>query len=382
MKLPYYGGRKTAYVPSGNPYAGQTLATFASGTFSRSSDGTYLTSATDVAVATTNVLRSENRGDGYGAVPLFEGARTNLCIYSSDLGSWTVFTTNTGTTNFATSPLGTTTAARVQKPTTAGPGPYTAANIGGTKAGTLSVWVKNNGGATATRLRFSSTTGIALPITVSSTWVRWDAYRTFTGAASENISWEHRLDLPNTGNPSIGTGLDALAWGVQLEAVVTFPSSAIINNSGSSATRSADTLTLTTSQYNTTGLQAYPSLWYVYPCFASTDLVDGDSFTIASFGDANSRVRIRKASGSVTLDVLSGGSVVVSSSAITFSRHQQLAVTVRPAEGTIVTSGASTGNGTVTGTPWTFANSTLRIGGIVSSTGEAFSRIAQPVGVL
>lgn len=383
MKLPFFGGRHGVYVPSGNPYAGQVVAVFANGTFSRSSDGTYLTAAEAISVATSNVLRSENRGDGYGAIPLFEGARTNLCVLSSSLGGWTAGpATNAGTTDYGTSPLGTTTAARVEKSATGSYGPYVAANIGATKAGTISVWVKNNGGGTATRLRFSNSTGIALPITITSSWARASAYATFTGAASENLNFDHRANIPNAGDPVINTAVDALVWNVQLEAVATFPSSAIINNTYAGVTRSADTLTLTTAQYTAAAIQSFPTRWAVYPYFASSDLADGDSFTIASFGDANSQLRIRKASGSVKAEAVSGGSVVAASDAITFSRHQQLLITTRPAEGKIVTSGATTGDGTGVGTAWTFANSTMRVGGILSSTGEAFCRIAQPVGVL
>lgn len=54
------------------------LLPFASGTFSRPSDATQLSSATSLETVGSNVLRRENRGDGNGPVALFEGARTNL----------------------------------------------------------------------------------------------------------------------------------------------------------------------------------------------------------------------------------------------------------------------------------------------------------------
>lgn len=383
MKLPFFGGRHGVYVPSGNPYAGQVVAVFANGTFSRSSDGTYLTDAEAISVATSNVLRSENRGDGYGAIPLFEGARTNLCQYTNNIASWVTIANNLGYDAAGTSPLGTTTAGRILKNLGSNTAPAVAINIGGTKAGTLSLWAKDNGSSQpACRLRFSASTGIAIPYTPGATWVRYDAYDTFTGLANDFISFDTRANTPNAGNPALGATIDHLVWGVQLEAVVTFPSSVIINNTGSSATRSADTLTLSTAQYTAAAIQSFPTRWAVYPYFASSDLADGDSFTIASFGDANSQLRIRKASGSVKAEVVSGGSVVAASDALTFSRHQQLLITTRPAEGKIVTAGATTGDGTGVGTAWTFANSTMRVGGILSSTGEAFCRIAQPVGVL
>lgn len=379
MSLPFFGGRRYSFVSQG--LSGVTLATFANGTFSRSSNGTYLTSATTVAEASTNVLRLEDRGDGNGSVPLFEGARTNLAVYSSSLGSWTAGpATNSGTTNYGTSPLGTTTAARLVKSATGSFGPYSGANIGGTKAGTLSVWMTNNGGGTATRLRFSFASGIALPITIPSAWSRFSTYTTFTGAASDFISFDHRANIPNTGDPVINTAVDALVWGVQLEAVVTFPSSAIINNSGASATRSADTLTLTTAQYNAAMLDR-PWRFDVYPYFSSTDHQDGETYWLYSFGGANDGIYITKSGGNATVAVVTGGVVRVSSSTITWSRHQKLTVTVTPAAGQVTIAGATTGNGTQTGTAYTFPSSTLRVGGILSGTGEAFCRISQPVGV-
>lgn len=383
MGLPFFGGRRGLYVPQGNPYAGQTLVVYASGTFSRSSSGTYLTSTTTVAEASTNVLRLEDRGDGNGSVALFEGARTNLCAYSDQLGLWTPFTAdNVGYSAAGTSPLGTTTAGRARKQLGSAPGPYVAGTIGATKAGTLSLWAINNGSTQPTnRLRYSYTSGIGLTYTPGASWARYSTYATFTGTTPENISFDTRSNLPNTGDPSLGSIIDHLVWGVQLEAVVTFPSSVIINNSGASATRSADTLSLTTAQYNTAALLTLPWRFDTYPYFATSDLIDGDEFWLFSFGGSTSGIRIRRASGNTRVEVLDGGSVVVSSDPLTFSRHQKLTVTVRPAAGSVTVAGATAGNGTVVGTAWAFDSATLRVGGILSGTGEAFCRISQPVGV-
>lgn len=362
-------------------YAGVTLATFSGGTFSRSSNGTYLTSATAVSEASTNTLRSENRGDGYGAIPLFEGARTNLVQYTDQLTSWVSIANNTGTSAYATSPLGTTTAGRVLKSLGPNTAPAIAINIGATKAGVLSFWAKDNGSTqNSSRVRFSYTTGIAVPYTPPTTWTRYDAYATFTGLASDYVSWDTRSNTPNTGDPGLGSTIDHLTWGVQLEAVVTFPSSVIINNSGASATRSADTLTLTTAQYNA-ALRSVPWQTYALPYFSDTDLANGNEHWLYSFGDANSGVRIRKASGNTKVEVLSGGAVVVASSALTFSRHQRLSIVVNPASGGVTVSGATSGSGSASGSAYTFANSTLRVGGINGANNEAFCRISEPVGV-
>lgn len=387
MSLPFFGGRRGLYVPQGNPYAGQTLVVYASGTFSRSSSGTYLTSATTVAEASTNVLRLEDRGDGNGAVALFEGARTTYANYSSSLGSWISIANNTGTTNYATSPLGTTTAGRVLKTGAASNCPLGQAltlTIG--QRIVVSFWLKGTAtSGESFRCGYGNTTyALAAAFVKSVTpaaWTFYSAAATVQGAVENRWNFEGRLNYPNTGDPSLTSGLDALFWGGQIEVDTAFPSSHVINNSGSSATRSADTLSLTTAQYNTAALLSLPWAFDAYPYFATSDLIDGDEFWLFSFGGATSGIRIRRASGNTRVEVLDGGSVVVSSDPLTFSRHQKLTVTVRPAAGSVTVAGATSGNGTVVGTAWAFDSATLRVGGILSGTGEAFCRISQPVGV-
>lgn len=378
MGLPFFGGRRN-FVPQVS-YAGVTLADYTTGTFSRSSQATNLTSATTITVVGANVLRLEDRGDGNGPVAMFEGAATNLVAYSNLIGSWTLNGSNTGTSNATTSPDGTNNAGNVTKPSTPGTGPYLALNIGAITEGCISVWAKNNTGGTSTRLRFSFATGIALPITLTSGWARYDAYASFTGAANDYISFDHRADVPNTGDPAISVATDYYVYGVQLEAVSKFPSSLIPSNSGTSGARSADTLTLTTAQYNT-AIQSVPWTFDFYPRFANTECTNGDQRWLFSFGGANDGIYVDTTGGNVTVVVVAGGSIVAQSGALTFSRQQKITVTVRPATGALTVSGATTGNGTVTGTPWTFANSTLRVGGILSANNEAFCRISQPVGV-
>lgn len=80
-------------------------------------------------------------------------------------------------------------------------------------------------------------------------------------------------------------------------------------------------------------------------------------------------------------EIVSGGSVVTASSALTFSAHPQLVLTVVPSTGALTVAGATTGNGTASGTPFTFTEDTLRVGGVLSATSEAFGRITQPVSV-
>lgn len=377
MSLPFFGGG-CEFAPQS--LAGVPFVAFASGTFSRSSAGTYLTSASTIASAPNNVLRYENRGDGYGDVALFEPAGTNLCTYSHQLASWSQNANNNGYSNQATSPDGTANAGEVIKDATPFTGPYIAANIGGTKAGCISMWAKNNGGGTSTRLRFSFSSGIALPVTLTNTWTRYDAYSTFTGSASENFSFDHRANIPNTGDPAISVATDFYVYGVQLEAVNKFPSTLIINNTGASGTRSADVLTFTTAQY-LSALRSAPFTYRFYPRFAHTDTTAGDAYWHYSFGGSSDGIYVDSTGGNCTVIVKAGGAIKAQSSTLTFSRHQQIALTVRPGLGQLTVAGATTGNGTVTGSAFTFANAPLRVGGIYGASNEACARITPAVGV-
>lgn len=383
MSLPFFGGRRYSFVSQG--LSGVTLATFANGTFSRSSNGTYLTSATTVSEASTNVLRLEDRGDGNGSVPLFEGARTNRIFYSSNVGTWSNGPgTNRGTTNYATSPLGTTTAARVEKDTTATYGPILIGSPPTSTRFAVSCWCADNvsSAGKSTRIGVYNAPGVSLAITIPASWGFFSVSGTTSASANSGAypGFDHRVNYPTTGNPAITVACDFLLWGVQAEQGAWFPSSHIINNSGAAATRSADTLTLTTAQYNAAMLDR-PWKFDVYPYFSSTDHQDGETYWLYSFGGASDGIYLTKSGGNATVAVVTGGVVRVSSATITWSRHQKLTVTVTPAAGQVTVAGATTGDGTQTGTAYTFPSSTLRVGGILSGTGEAFCRISQPVGV-
>lgn len=381
MALPWLGIRGAAGYVTRRSYAGVVLADSANATFSRSTSRTYLTGATSIATANTNVLRYENRGDGNGSVPLYEDAATNTVSYSNLIGSWTPNGSNTGTSNATTSPDGTNNAGNVTKPSTPGTGPYLALNIGAIKEGCFSVWAKNNTGGTSTRLRFSFATGIALPITLTSGWARYDAYASFTGAANDYISFDHRADVPNTGDPAISVVTDYYVYGVQLEAARKFPSTLVPSNSGVATTGSADTETYSTSQYNAALLTA-PWQFTFYPRWAPpTDVTDGDARWFWSFGDSSNGIYADTTSGVTTIVVKVGGAVKVQSSGFTCSRHQGVTVTVRPGSGILTLAGATTGNGSTTGTAFAFPAANLRKGGIYGGANEACARISMAVGV-
>ena len=381
MGIPFFGGRNN-FVPQ-SPYLGVTLATFANGTFSRSSSGRYLTSASTVATASDNVLRLENRGDGYGSIALLEGARTNALSYSRATGSWTQNAPNhTGTNDYGVAPDGTTTAGRALKQTTASWGPshqQIALSAGSSVA--FSFWMSSNGGTSAGnsfRLGVDYNNGIAVKSTIPVGWT----YFTATGTTTNNnpsTGLDHRANLPSTGDPAISTLTDVLLWGVQVETGVLFSSSTIAS-AGTPTTRSADVLTLTTAQYNA-ALRSVPWTTNVYPLFANTDTTAGDAYWLYSFGGSSDGIYLNNTGGNVTVIVKVGGSTALQSSTITFSKHQQLTITVRPAAGSLTVSGATSGNGTVIGSSFSFPSSTLRVGGILSANNEAFCRISQPVGV-
>lgn len=357
----------------------ETLIDPTAGTFTRSSVATYRTSSTTLAIAGVDVPRYQNLGDGNGAVAYFEGARTNVVAYANDLGNWTQAASNTGTSNAATSPDGTSNAANVVKGATPAIGPYLlGVNIGATAAGTLSLWCKNNGGGSTSRLTFSFNTGIRCEASLTSSWQRISVYATFTGATNSYVSFDHRVNVPNPGDPAISSATNFYVYGVQLEAAL-FASSAIITT-GAAATRATDIRTLTTAQYKSR-VATDPSQGYFIPAWGSSQTASGQEFWIHSFGGANSGLRLRNNAGAVKLECVDGGSVQVASNTLTYNPFQKISYIQRPSTGTIEISGATTGNGAVVGSSFAYDASTCRIGGILSGSSEAFAAISPLVSI-
>jgi len=68
----------------------------------------------------------------------------------------------------------------------------------------------------------------------------------------------------------------------------------------------------------------------------------------------------------------------VLSNALTFSRNQELTITINPAAGSITVAGATTGNGTVVGTAWSTSEGDVKWGAAQVTTYECNGLISEP----
>lgn len=142
---------------------------------------------------------------------------------------------------------------------------------------------------------------------------------------------------------------------------------------GSSVTRPADSLTYAVGDWNT----ALATGSFSVEWCPNTDSGGINSvIDLLSFGGASDRIGI---SNTDAVIVIQAGATMVSTSPITYSRDQVITFTFRPASGQVVVAGASTGNGTYTGTAWTMPTAvTLRVGGRVGSTAECCGGLGNP----
>lgn len=356
-----------------------TLFSWTDLTFTRSTVATYQTSATTIADAAINALRYEDRGDGYGPLPLFEGASTNYVTRSESmyLGTGWTLQNCTGLLNVI-SPDGTVNGSRL---TSDGAGDYSRVYITSTHAGsvpqTCSVWIRDgaqNTGAHAHLFGLSDGTYNSDTAPYNLAWTRQDM--TVASIVANSAPFFH-ID-PALAAPGAASGDDIVLFGAQSEQL-RFPSSYIRATAGSTVTRGADTGTLAAGSVPTT---MKSGVWQlaVLPIFGSSDMVSGDIRVFVSFDDANNSLRIRHNGTDVKIEAYQASTVRAASLAITFSRHQRLLVTVNAAAGTVTVTGASTGNGAgATGTVWTWACATgIRVGGNYGATGEAFCRFELP----
>ena len=261
-------------------------------TFTRSSTGTYVGSDGLIKTAASNEPRFDHNpvtGESLGL--LIEESRTNLLTYSEQLdnGVWSL-TNGTVTANSVTSPDGTTTADAI----TPSASFRLRQNYTGTVTNpTFSVYVKPN---TATDISVSIVGSVEYEVTFNF------ATRTFNTIGSNVTQYGYHL-LPNgwyrvwigaasyTFTGANGPGFRGdfgsfYAWGAQLEAG-SFPTS-YIPTSGTTLTRSADTASITGTNF---------SSWYNQNAgtvlFQSDQVTTTDNVTAISISDGTSNQRIR-----------------------------------------------------------------------------------------
>jgi hypothetical protein len=343
------------------------------GQFDRVTSASYQTSASALTIASPDVLRLENRGDGNGALPLIERLVTN----------W-------GDTNFGSNFLSTGAGWILNSGATANPGNATGPdgtvnsastlNLAGNNASafrrslgnpnppantlvTLSLWILS-GRLFAGYIAKDGTTFVLNDWTGTGTWSRFSRSATNSGTNTLVLT----IDFQQfTG----GTAHSVVLYGYQLETGV-YPTSWMPNSAGGGPVqRFPDVLQYTPAQvpYH---LRARAWQRAVYPVWSDADLVDGDERWIGSFGSANEGLRFRRAAGATKVEAVSGGVVRAASQALTIARQAQVTVLVRPKSGLV------TVNGTPgpAGTAWEWPSGVnYREGGIVTASNELDGRL-------
>lgn len=342
----------------------EILLPFSFGSFSRSSNASFMTGARALSIAADNVLRLEDRGDGEGPAYLLEGAVTNLLAerqasnFSNTAGP--VINTLGGTSLID---------GRTQD-TVDWTSDFQIFDFSGSAyaAGhhTLSAWVKFLSGSCSNfRIADVHTHELKLDITDNpSDWTFYNA--TFNYPAARNGFQSYR----DTTNAATFT---SIIDGNQMQTGK-FPTSYVDVN-GASASTVADQLTFASGIWPSR-LASGRWVQNIWPYFAN-DEVDSDVVAL-SIGGADDELRYNATSDA--FEVFTSGVSRGVSSGLTFSRHQKLTLTWDWVARELTIAGATTGNGTVSLTStdeWPTA-ATIRWGGRQGGALECFARYSEP----
>ena len=390
------GGGK-AFV-FGGPLAtggGGAVATFIDlsswGTFTRSGEASYMVGAPTTGStqfmqwAASHVRRFEDRGDGNGKMLLLEGARENILYPTEHFQNiWASSGGLTITNNTTAAPDGEIDADRVQ---TTGVGDELYNLWFSQPSGvdyTGSVWRRSpSGTSSAQDMVAGGGNGTASAATVTTTWARATMKRTPHSSTTIGLWIGDGGNRTGYGGTTAGAR-DEVAWGAQLEQA-SFASSYIrtLDGATSRSTRSADIFSGSIASVPAAMVNGTFS-FDIAPIFSDAEGVRhaADQCIFSFAEDDSERIFFVVSGGSIYIRVTSGGATKVTSSALTFSAHQKLSVTINATAGSITVGGATTGSGTVTGTPWTrTTGSTMYVGARHGGTQPLFARLgpASPV---
>ena len=333
------------------------LATW--GAFVRDSSATFMDGASTsgntqfIRDAARNVRRFEDRGDGNGKMLLLEGSRKNWFTHSETFASWSAGSASI-TNDYGPAPDGTTTADRLQVASGGSGANFSLSGI------TPSIdWV-------GTLYRRSPTGTVSAQDLIGASSV-WPSANNSLGTTYERAVC---AALPSNSSTAVGMWVadardwsafggatagarDEVTWGRQLEQA-SFASSYIRSAAVGGTTRAADLLSGPISTVPATMING-TFAFDIAPIFSSAGGIrHATDQCIFSFAEDDSeRIFFVVSGGSIYIRVVSGGATKVTSNALAFSAHQKLTITINAAAGSISVSGATTGNGTVTGTSWT-----------------------------
>ncbi len=248
---------------------------------------------------------------------LIEGQATNYIPYSDFSTGVGVTAGVTKTSDFATAPDGTVTAARVQYNGSGAAGSYryyaTADTATAGQKRVLSVWLKSNNGTPTIRLNDNNNSWAS--ITLSSTWKRYY----LPGSGQAGSAWQPLIFSPVGDN----SAFDILVWGAQVEDGQ-FPTS-LIPTSGAAVTRAADAASIDVSKiWNASEgtivceadfgpvSSAYQTILDMSGNSFQIYRTPAGNFTISSVATAGAVTRVRAATTALKLSV-NGGQVVAGS---------------------------------------------------------------------
>ena len=359
---------------------GVSLSLLGGGTFTRSTEGSYLTGApTDgssafLAWAGADVRRVENRGDGLGPMLLMEGSRTNYVLQNRNFSTY--WSPDAGVyTAGQPSPDGIAAGYRQQVPSTKLGDYQLTVGMPTTGYHSVSQWIRSYSGTVTGRFsawEASGTANLGMTGSIDTTFRRWDMQ--YAALSQMWIAPSSGRAL-NSGAIPAGAA-DQIADLIQIEAAA-FPSSAI-RTTAATVTRAADALSYAAGQYPASFCDQILSFTFAPDCSSAELVAAAGQFCPIWFGTGSANGIF--ISNSLAVSVWLSNSQKIVSSAISWSRGQPITFTVRPSAGMLIIGGATTGNGIYSGTPFTWSPSdALWIGSRNTGADACFGRFSPTI---
>ena len=348
-------------APAGEVLSGGVIALATDGTFTRASDGTYQTSASTLAVASSNVRRFEDRGDASGL--LIERQHANTIPNSRDLtaGTWTSANTYT-TANAAVGPDGLTKADRQNVP----------ANVLGkydglSGAGHWSFWARSVSGTATLQFWAGGSDASFNSVSLGTTWQR--VYSEGAVSAPINV-------VTCDGRSSVAKGHSSLAQDFYFDFFQYDTSSLLyalspIETAASTVTVEPDKLEFASGSWDS-ALASGVVTYTIRPLWAPADLQSGNLRWLWSIGGSSDGVRIRNDGTGTLVEMLDGGSVVASSGYMTHARDAEVEIIIDASVGQITLDGVAGSVGTAPS--WSTAT-IARLGGIQGASSGSGNEI-------
>jgi hypothetical protein len=202
-------------------------------------------------------------------------------------------------------------------------------------------------------------------------WYLVSCQVTSDAAAASNIVFrtiDDDLDYTFAGDSSTP---NSVLWNPQF-GVGSYPGPIILTEAAA-VTRAADVVYWPSAKVPGAILSGkYAFKWIPF----ATDVEYGASNVFLQSIDANNGILF--AGSTDRIRVFAGGAEKVASNALNFSRYSTLTVTIDAAAGSITVSGASSGDGTVVGTAWSWSAGNLYYGCRFDSTSQIDGLISEP----